>query len=205
MIQTCNKNLNVRWSIYFSPRQIWTNIASPQDTSCIRESAPGPPHMLLIRCFFFEDPAPPWYWVQWTRNSRFAPSDFIIRISDFIIRIICRINSCKKILSRYICWKCGSWEISWRNDRWTIDFRVPDGDRTRSFVMIGETLWPSSYQDSDEEPRCKFDISATLSWLSLIHFSNWPVLRFYVFKNLHGTCFREIKYQLDLILHIKHF
>ena len=53
-----------------------------------------------------------------------------------------------------------------QDDRWMFikiksqkdDFWTPDGDRTRNFVMIDETLEPFSYRDSIGKPRCKFDI-----------------------------------------------
>ena len=38
------------------------------------------------------------------------------------------------------------------------DFWAPDGDRIRNLLMTGETLLPLSFQDSDGEPRWKFDI-----------------------------------------------
>ena len=47
------------------------------------------------------------------------------------------------------------------------DFWAPYGDRTCNLLMTGETLQPLSYQDSDGEPRCKFDIYVQPKWKPL--------------------------------------
>ena len=44
------------------------------------------------------------------------------------------------------------------------DFWAPDGDQTHNLLMTGEMLQPLSYQDSDGEPRCKFNLYVQPKW-----------------------------------------
>ena len=75
--------------------------------------------------------------------------------------------------------KCESLDISW--DKWTIaklhtqknDFQASDRDQTHNPMMTGEMLQPLSYQDSDGEPRCKFDIYVQPKWKPLYINNDW--------------------------------